>query len=64
MLYLKRLKLKPITMKKITYYFFGFMLTVLFITSCASKKGCGLTGDAQKINQNQIEKTVLVAENN
>lgn len=40
-------------MKKIVLLLFGILCATTLLTSCkSSKKGCGLTSDAQKIEQN------------
>ena len=38
-------------MKKIASYFLGITLVVLLFSACKAVKGCGLTSDAQKIEQ-------------
>lgn len=51
-------------MKKLTFYIFGVTLMVAMLVSCgSSKKGCGLTSDAQKIEQaSDLNQTTIVAE--
>ena len=51
-------------MKKSTFYVFGVTLAVSLLVSCgSSKKGCGLTSDAQKIEQtSEMTQTIVVAE--
>lgn len=51
-------------MKKTTFFIFGITLTTALLVSCgSSKKGCGLTSDAQKIEQtSEMNKTTIVAE--
>lgn len=50
-------------MKKTVLYLFGISLIAFSLTNCkSSKKGCGLTSDAQKIEQISSAQTVLVSE--
>ncbi len=50
-------------MKKIALYTFGIAFLVLLFSACnASKKGCGLTSDAHKIEQPTSNKTIFKAE--
>ena len=50
-------------MKKLTCYILGITLMVLFISCGSSKKGCGLTSDAQKIEQtSEMTQVIVVAE--
>lgn len=50
-------------MKKIAIYTLGITFSVLLFSSCnASKKGCGLTSDANKIEQLTSNKTIVKAE--
>jgi len=50
-------------MKKTIIYLFGISLIALSLTNCkSSKKGCGLTSDAQKIEQSTSAQPILVAE--
>lgn len=50
-------------MKKIALYFVGITFTALTLTSCGTaKKGCGLTSDAQKIEQSTIVQPTIVRE--
>lgn len=51
-------------MKKIIPYFIGVSLIAITFTSCKSTKGgCGLTSDAQKIEQNtSATNSILVAD--
>ncbi len=45
-------KIKFKQMKKIVLYSLGIVFSILLFSSCkASKKGCGLTSDANKIEQ-------------
>ena len=48
-------------MKKLASYFIGIMLALTLFSACKSTKGCGLTSDAQKIEQ-QTTQTLIVAE--
>jgi len=50
-------------MKKTVLYLFGISLIALSLTNCkSSKKGCGLTSDAQKIEQLSSNQTISVSE--
>jgi hypothetical protein len=50
-------------MKKIALYILGIAFSVLLFSSCkASKKGCGLTSDANKIEQITSNKAIFKAE--
>lgn len=50
-------------MKKIALYTLGFAFTAMLFSSCnASKKGCGLTSDANKIEQSTSTKAIVKAE--
>ena len=48
-------------MKKIAPYFIGITLALILFSACKATKGCGLTSDAQKIEQ-QTTQTLIVAE--
>ena len=50
-------------MKKIALYTLGIAFTAVLFSSCnASKKGCGLTSDANKIEQLSSNKAIVKAE--
>jgi len=50
-------------MKKIALFSIGIMFLVLMFSSCkASKKGCGLTSDAHKMEQSTSNKVIFKAE--
>jgi hypothetical protein len=50
-------------MKKFALYFFGLSIVVLTFSSCkSSKKGCGLTSDATKIEQITNNQSVTSAD--
>jgi hypothetical protein len=50
-------------MKKIALYTLGIAFSVLLFSSCkSSKKGCGLTSDANKIEQLTSNKAIVKAE--
>lgn len=51
-------------MKKTIAYIFGISLIAITFTSCKSTKGgCGLTSDAEKIEQNtSATNSIVVAE--
>ena len=51
-------------MKKATLYIFGIFLITITFTSCKAKKGgCGLTSDAQKIEQiTPVNNQIIVAD--
>ena len=51
-------------MKKYIFYAFGFLILIGSFASCKSTKGgCGLTSDAQKIEQTStMNHTIIVAE--
>lgn len=50
-------------MKKIALYTLGIAFSVLLFSACnASKKGCGLTGDAHKMEQSTSIKANVKAE--
>ncbi|MHB1147810.1 MAG: hypothetical protein ACYC01_09470 [Lutibacter sp.] len=50
-------------MKKITLYTLGIAISVLLFSACnASKKGCGLTSDANKMEQLTSNKAIVKAE--
>lgn len=50
-------------MKKIALYTLGIAFSVLLFSSCnASKKGCGLTSDAQKMETAVNQQSNLVAQ--
>jgi len=38
-------------MKKLASYFLGITMALLLFSACKATKGCGLTSDAQKIEQ-------------
>lgn len=47
-------------MKKLIIYSFAILLITLSFTSCKSAKGgCGLTSDAQKIEQTTVQTNVV-----
>jgi predicted small secreted protein len=49
-------------MKKTVLYILAISLISISLTNCkSSKKGCGLTSDAQKIEQSSTVETVLIA---
>jgi hypothetical protein len=48
-------------MKKLASYFIGIAIALIFFSACKATKGCGLTSDAQKIEQ-QTTQTLVVAE--
>jgi uncharacterized lipoprotein YajG len=50
-------------MKKLTLKSLLIALTLIIFTSCVStKKGCGLTSDAAKIEQSTVNNTSVLAE--
>ena len=50
-------------MKKIILNIIGLMLIIVSFTACKStKKGCGLTSDAQKIEQSTATQQPILAE--
>jgi predicted small secreted protein len=50
-------------MKKTILYIFGILLVSAALTNCgSSKKGCGLSSDAVKIEQTTQSNTPLVAQ--
>ena len=50
-------------MKKTVIYILGITLILFTFINCgSSKKGCGLTSDAQKIEQATATQTVQVSE--
>lgn len=50
-------------MKKIALYALGIAFSVILFSSCnASKKGCGLTSDVQKMEQPTSNKAIVKAE--
>ncbi len=50
-------------MKKIALYTLGIAFTAMLFSSCnASKKGCGLTSDANKMEQTTSNKATVKAE--
>lgn len=50
-------------MKKIALFTFGITFSVLLFSSCnASKKGCGLTSDVNKMEQSISTKAMVKAE--
>jgi hypothetical protein len=51
-------------MKKNIFYAFGFLILIGSFASCKSAKGgCGLTSDAQKIEQtSEMNQTSIVTE--
>ena len=50
-------------MKKIALFSIGIMFLVLMFSSCkASKKGCGLTSDANKMEQSTTNNAIVMAE--
>ena len=51
-------------MKKNIFYAFGLLVLIGSFASCKSTKGgCGLTSDAQKIEQtSEITQTIIVTE--
>jgi hypothetical protein len=50
-------------MKKIALYTLGIAFSALFFSACnASKKGCGLTGDAHKMEKPTSIKAIVKAE--
>jgi hypothetical protein len=48
-------------MKKSASYFLGIAMALLLFSACKAVKGCGLTSDAQKIEQATTH-TQIVAE--
>ena len=49
-------------MRKIALYTLGIAFTAMLFSSCnASKKGCGLTGDANKMEQITSNKAIVKA---
>lgn len=49
-------------MKKIVLFTLGMAFTAVLFSSCnASKKGCGLTSDAHKMEQTTSNKTIVKA---
>lgn len=62
---MQRFKNKNIVlkMKKIALYTLGMAFSVLLFSSCnASKKRCGLTSDANKMEQSTSTKAIVKAE--
>lgn len=50
-------------MKKIALYTLGIVFAAVLLSSCnASKKGCGLTSDANKMEQSTSNKAMVKAE--
>ncbi|MDP2069099.1 MAG: hypothetical protein Q8K04_09040 [Lutibacter sp.] len=50
-------------MKKIALYTLGIAFLAVFFSACnASKKGCGLTSDANKMEQSTSHKAMVKAE--
>ena len=50
-------------MKKIALYTLGIAFSAVFFSGCnASKKGCGLTSDAHKMEQSTSHKAIVKAE--
>ena len=50
-------------MKKIALYALGITFSLLLFSACnASKKGCGLTSDANKMEQSTLNKAIVKAE--
>jgi len=50
-------------MKKIILYLFGLTIIIISFTSCKStKNGCGLTSDANKIEQSTVTQSKVLAE--
>jgi hypothetical protein len=50
-------------MKKLALVFFGILCISISLSSCkSSKKGCGLTSDAQKIEQTTTLQKPMVSE--
>lgn len=50
-------------MRKLALYTLGIAFTLMLFSSCnASKRGCGLTSDANKIEQLTSNKTMAKAE--
>jgi len=50
-------------MKKLTLNTLLIAVTLILFTSCVStKKGCGLTSDAQKIEQSTTTEAIILAE--
>lgn len=50
-------------MKKTLLYFVGITFIALTLTSCGTtKKGCGLTSEAQKIEQSTTVQKAIVSE--
>lgn len=50
-------------MKKIALYSLGIAFSTLLFSSCkSSQKGCGLTSDAQKMEQSTSNKAMVKAE--
>lgn len=50
-------------MKKIVLYTLGIAFSAVMFSSCnASKKGCGLTSDANKMEQSTSNKTIVKSE--
>ncbi|MDT8417672.1 MAG: hypothetical protein RQ864_07690 [Lutibacter sp.] len=50
-------------MKKLALYTLGIAFTAVLFSSCkASKKGCGLTSDANKMEQTISNKAIIKAE--
>ncbi len=50
-------------MKKLTLNTLLLAFALILFTSCvSSKKGCGLTSDAQKIEQTTTDNTTILAE--
>ena len=48
-------------MKKLASYFLGIAMALLLFSACKATKGCGLTSDAQKIEQPTTQ-TQIIAE--
>lgn len=48
-------------MKKLASYFLGITMAFVLFSACKATKGCGLTSDVQKIEQ-QTTQTLIVAE--
>ena len=50
-------------MRKIALYTLGIAFTAVFFSSCnASKKGCGLSSDANKMEQITSNKAIVKAD--
>lgn len=50
-------------MKKSILYIFGILVFSICLTNCgSSKKGCGLTSDAHKMEQSTTTQTTVISE--